>query len=124
MALIAIAVWVLQEPALSALGYIFAVYSALVLGALPRDILDFGRHPRHWLAALAFFAVAIAGILLQIPAGCLLLVFWVGLLLRLWYVRQYHRQAGRNQSAELLRRALLIAFWSSISVLVALYNPY
>jgi hypothetical protein len=124
MALIGIAVWILQEPALTVLGYIFAAYSALLLGALPKDITGFGQYPGQWLAALALFAAALAAWALGVPAGWLVLVFLLGLLLRLWYIRQYHRQQGRSQAGELLRRALLIALWSSISVVVALYNPY
>lgn len=124
MALIGIAVWILQEPGLTLLGYIFAAYSALLLGALPREITGFGQYPRQWLRALALFGAALAGIALKVPAGWLVLILLLGLLLRLWYIRQYHRQQGRNQAGELLRRALLIVLWSSISVLVALYNPY
>jgi hypothetical protein len=124
MALIGIVVWVLQEPGLSVLASIFAGYSALLLGALPREISEFGRHPRQWLVALAFFALALAGMALGVPAGGLVLVFLTALLLRLWYIRQYQRQRERRQAGELLRRALLIVLWSSVSVLVALYNPY
>ncbi len=124
MAVIGIAVWLLQEPGLTFLGYIFAAYSAVLLGALPKEITGFGQHPGQWLAALAFFATALAAMAIKVPAGWLVLIFLLGLLLRFWYIRQYHRQRGRSQAAELLRRALLIALWSSISVVVALYNPY
>ena len=117
-------VWVLQEPGLSVLAYIFVAYSGVVLAVIPKEITGFGQHPRQWLAAAMVLALAVAGGVLGVPVGLFLLALLVGLLSRLWYIRQYHRRLGYIQSAELLRKGLLVVLWSSISVLVALYNSY
>lgn len=124
IALIGVMVWVLQEPGLTVLAYIFVAYSGVVLAVIPREIAGLGQHPRQWLAAALILALAGAGVLLGAPVGLLLLALLVGLLTRLWYIRQYHRRLGYSQSAELVRKGLLVVLWSSISVLVALYNTY
>lgn len=124
IALIGVLVWVLQEPGLTVLAYIFAAYSGIVLAVLPREIAGFGQRPRQWLVAAIVLALVGAGVLLDTPVGLLLLALLVALLMRLWYIRQYHRRLGYSQSAELVRKGLLVVLWSSISVLVALYNTY
>lgn len=124
MALIGVTVWIVQEPWLTVLGYTFAAYSGVVLAAMPREITGFGQLPGQWLASIVVVGLVALTFFLDVPVGLFLSLFLVGLLVRFWYIRQYHRRLGYSQSAELLRRGLLLVFWSSISVLVALYNPY
>jgi ABC-type phosphate/phosphonate transport system permease subunit len=124
IALIGVMVWVLQEPGLTVLAYIFVAYCGVVLAVLPKEIAGLGQHPRQWLAVALVLALTGSGVALGVPVGLLLLALLIGLLLRLWYIRQYHRRLGYSQSAELLRKGLLVVLWSSISVLVALYNSY
>lgn len=124
MALMAIVVWLVDYPALGYVGIIFALYVVLVLLAMPTAISLDDIHPGRWLLGALLAGLLGGAMWLGAPLKWLLVALLVLLLLRMWYVRQYHRKHGHAQAAELMRRGLLMALWSSISVWVALYNPY
>ena len=124
LAALAIAVWLVDGQWLRVLVTVFAVYSVVLNWMLPSTGRMAGKTPLSW--GLGIIAASIAGLAAwtgdHLPL--LLLVLTAVVLLRLWYLRQYHLQQGRQDMVELLRRCLLICLWSHISVLAAWVNPY
>lgn len=124
LAIMAIAVWLVDGLWLRVLTTIFVLYSVVLHWMLPTTGRIDGNTGLSW--ALRIFAAGVAtavawdGDLLPL----VLIVLAVALLLRLWYRRQYHLQQGQQDRMELLRRCLLISLWSHISVLAAWLSPY
>jgi uncharacterized membrane protein len=124
MALLAIAVWLVQPPYLQALALLFAGYSAGFTVLLPTHLRWQSTSVWRWLAALVAAACAALAEWAGVSLAVVVMVLALVSLLRLWYLRQYHWRRQRQQLVELLRRGLLISLWCHISVSVALVNPY
>lgn len=124
LAMLAIAVWLVDGQWLRVLVTVFAVYSVVLNWMLPSTGRMAGK-----TALSSGLGIVAAGIVALVAwtsdyLPLLLLVLAAVVLLRLWYLRQYHLQQGRQGMVELLRRCLLISLWSHISVLAAWINPY
>ena len=124
LAILAIAVWLVDPQWLRVFTTVFALYSVALLWMLPSTGRIDRNTARSWGLGIvaAGLAAGVAWYSNFLPL--LLLVLAATLLLRLWYLRQYYLQQGRQDMVELLRRCLLISLWSHISVLVAWLNPY
>ena len=128
LAALAILIWLPADQHVRVIAVFFALVSALLLWVFPRELSFAGYDWRRWAAALlvAFVAVAVGQHLPLVAVLITLLVLW---LLRLWYIRQYYRRLQFQGQAdadlvELMRRCLLLALWSHLSVLTALLSPY
>jgi hypothetical protein len=123
LAVLAVLVWLPQDRYVLPLSTVFAMMSALLVWVFARDLTFAAYGFRRWLySALAAVLAAVLAVYLSVSGVVsVLLVLW---LLRLWYIRQYHLQRGRVATVEILRRCLLIALWSHLSVLTALLSPY
>jgi hypothetical protein len=124
LAALAIAVWLVEGQWLRVFTTVFALYSVALNWLLPASGRRGGKTAVSWVLGIS--ACVIVGLVAWYSdfLFVLLLVLTVAVLSRLWYLRQYHLQQGRQDLVELLRRCLLISLWSHISVLVAWINPY
>ena len=124
LALLAMLVWLVEGQALRVLGALFVGYSAALLPGFPRSLDRAGLAPRRAAAAAGLgLAVALAGARSG-ALTALVMVFMALLLLRLVYLRQYYSKHGQTETAELMRRCLLIALWTHMSVFAAMTSPY
>lgn len=125
---LAILIWLPADPYVRVIAAVFAAVSALMLWVFPRELSFADSDWRRWAGALlaALLALAASQHLSLEAVLITLLALW---LLRLWYIRQYYRRLHFQGQAdadlvELLRRCLLLALWSHLSVLTALWSPY
>lgn len=124
LAVLAVLVWLVDGDALTALGALFAGCSAALLAAFPQSLSWDGISLRRWAVA------AVLGVAAALAGGCadaltpLVLALMGCLLLRLVYLRQYYTKHAQLETAELMRRCLLIALWTHMSVFAALVSPY
>lgn len=124
LALLAVAVWLVEAPQLQLLAGVFTLCSAVMLCLLSKSLGIVALTPRA-LSGMALVMVVVIGlawngVLLPVTVTVLMILS----ILRLWYLRQYHARLGQSRVMELLRRSILLSLWSHSSVLVALLNPY
>lgn len=106
------------------LAAVFVAVSVVLLVVFPRDLL-LGDQRALPLTAVVLAGMVLAAVFYQLNgmrhALVFLLLIW---LVKLRYVRQFHLRYSAGAHKELLRRCLLLVFWSHVMVLVALVSPY